>query len=102
MPDAYYLPHIKANVVKHSKVNDLSCLALGVAAGILTLELLRGFAFYLIGLVLINALFFIVCCEGNPTRFFKLPLSSAGSAVLSNIPGFVMMWCLVYALVKLS
>lgn len=99
----YYQPSIEANKQKLQHVHDVASLALGVGSGILTLESMNGFIFYLIGITVINLLFYIICGEGRPSKYFKNPLQEVFiSGVFSNIPGFIMMWCLVYALVKSS
>ena len=87
----YYQPSIEANKQKLQHVHDVASLALGVGSGILTLESMN------------DLLFYIICGEGRPSKYFKNPLQEVFiSGVFSNIPGFIMMWCLVYALVKSS
>ena len=99
----YYQPSIEANKQKLQHVHDVASLALGVGSGILTLESMNGFIFYLIGITVTNLLFYIICGEEQAIKIFQ---ESFARGVykwgFSNIPGFIMMWCLVYALVKSS
>lgn len=70
------------------RVNDIVLLALGGAAGVLRLELVYGFALYVVGMA-------AVC--------FILPLRSPSlqtSTVIHNIPGFLMTWCFMFALIS--
>ncbi|KAL6451761.1 EMC6 ER membrane protein complex subunit 6 [Candida maltosa Xu316] len=99
----YYQPSIEANKQKLQHVQDVASLALGVGSGILTLESLYGFAFYLIGITITNLLFYTICGENRPSKYFKNPIHEVFfSGIFGNVPGFIMMWCLVYALVKSS
>lgn len=97
----YYTANIEANQRKLQRVRDIACLALGTGAGILTLESYYGFGFYIVGITVVNAAFWTVCCEGRSHRYFTNPAHEIFlKGVVTDIPGFVMMWCLVYALVK--
>ncbi|RCK62925.1 ER membrane protein complex subunit 6 [Candida viswanathii] len=99
----YYQPSIEANKQKLQHIHDVASLALGVGSGILTLESLNGFLFYLAGITATNVLFYIICGEGRPGKYFKSPIQEVFlNGVFSNLAGFIMMWCLVYALVKSS
>lgn len=99
----YYQPSIEANKQKLQHIHDVASLALGVGSGILTLESLNGFLFYLIGITLTNLVFYIICGENRPGKYFKSPLQEVFlNGIFSNLSGFIMMWCLVYALVKSS
>lgn len=97
----YYAPNIEANKKKLQDVRDRSVLVLGLGAGILTLESLYGFAFYFAGITFANAVFYLICCGKGPKQYFANPLLEIFvSGVVADIPGFVMMWCLLFALVK--
>ncbi|KAK6454925.1 Rab5-interacting protein-domain-containing protein [Scheffersomyces xylosifermentans] len=99
----YYNPSIDANKQKLQHVQDIASLALGVGAGVLTLESAYGFIFYFVGLTVANFLFYSICCENQPKKFFVKPLQDVYLAgIFTNIAGYIMMWCLVYALVKSS
>lgn len=96
----WYEANIESNGRKLGRVHDIFSLVLGTACGILRLQSWYGFGFYFIGLTIVNLLFYIVCCEGQPHLFFKSPMKEIFmSPLFSNIAGFIMMWCLVYALV---
>lgn len=97
----YYAPSIDANRKKLQQVQDVVSLALGVAAGILTLELVGGFVLYAIGFTLANTAFWAYCCGTKGEQFFQKPVNEIFvQGVASSVPGYVMMWCLVSALVK--
>lgn len=96
-----YPASLNVNKQKLQHVHDIASLVLGVGSGVLTLESLYGFAFYLVGFTLTNVVFYVVCCEGQPKRFFTNPLQQVFlDGIFGNVSGFIMMWCLVYALVK--
>jgi hypothetical protein len=98
-----YGKNIDINVKKLQHVHDVVSLVLGIALGILMLESLQGFLFYVVGLSLTNCVFYLVCCQGTPKTFFKNPIHDIFvSSILTNVSGFIMMWCLVYALVSSS
>ncbi|EAZ63949.1 hypothetical protein PICST_52049 [Scheffersomyces stipitis CBS 6054] len=99
----YYTPSIESNKQKLQHVHDIASLVLGVGSGVLTLESAYGFIFYVVGITLTNLLFYLICCEGQPHKFFKKPVQEVFlDGVLTNVAGYIMMWCLVYALVKSS
>ncbi|RLV96342.1 ER membrane protein complex subunit 6 [Spathaspora sp. JA1] len=101
--EAYSTANIKSNKDKLQHVQDITSLVLGIVSGILTLESLYGFLLYVVGLTLANGLFYVLCGDGKVERYFKSPVQEIFvSGVVGNIPGFVMMWCLVYALVSTS
>lgn len=97
----YYGPSVELNKKKLQYVHDVMCLWLGVGAGILSLESLYGFIFYLAGMTVTNVGFILVCCEGKPKQFFRQPIKQVFvDGIQGNIAGYIMMWCLVYALVQ--
>lgn len=76
-------------------------LSLGVGAGTLGLESLHGFFFFLVGITISNHAFYKYVCEGEPETFFEKPVREIFlDGVVTCMPGFIMMWCLTYALVK--
>ncbi|CCG23677.1 Emc6 protein [Candida orthopsilosis Co 90-125] len=94
---------ISTNKQKLQYIQDVASLVLGVVAGIITLESLKGFLFFFGGLSLTNAAFYVLCGQGNIHKFFQSPFQEIFvSGVVGNLPGYIMMWCLVYALVKSS
>jgi len=98
-----YGKNIDVNLKKLQHVHDVVSLVLGIALGILTLESLHGFLFYLAGLSVTNGVIYLVCCQGTPKTFFKNPIHDIFiGSILTNVSGFIMMWCLVYALVSSS
>lgn len=97
----YYGGSLQANQKKLQHVYDVMSLTLGVGSGILMLETLQGFLFYLVGISITNVAFYIMCCEKSASRFFRSPFQEIFiNGIVSNAAGYVMMWCLVYALVK--
>lgn len=77
------------------------CLALGFAAGVLRLESLAGVMFYLVGFTVANFTFLLFCCEGKLRLFFKSPMKEIFvDKILAGVAGYLMMWCLISALVK--
>lgn len=97
----FYGPNVEVNKKKLQYVHDMMCLWLGVGAGILSLESVHGFMFYILGMTIVNLGFIVVCCESHPYRFFRDPLKQIFvDGLQGNIAGYIMMWCLVYALVK--
>lgn len=101
MDTIYYQPNITTNKQNLQRVQDIMSLALGVGAGVLCLESLLGFLFFLVGFSLSNLSFFVLCCQGEPQTFFKNPFKEIFlDGIVSSLAGYVMMWCLTYALVK--
>lgn len=101
MDPIYFPPNIVANKQRLQRLQDVMSLALGVGAGVLCLESVVGFLFFLVAFSLSNLSFYLLCCEGKPSDFFKNPLSEIFlDGIASSLAGYVMMWCLTYALVK--
>ena len=97
----YFTPNLLENRKKLSNVQDITSLSLGVGAGILAPSSLHGFLIYLVGFTFSNAVFYAVCCQLKPLEYFRLPLLEIFlENVVRNVPEYIMMWCLVYALVK--
>ncbi|KAJ9603060.1 hypothetical protein H2200_012355 [Cladophialophora chaetospira] len=72
---------IQHNTRTLSNIRSISGLLLGIAAGILGLESLYGFGFYLLSNTLISLLFYFLLAEGKPQRYFA---GSAGSRGLNE------------------
>ncbi|CAN3362063.1 ER membrane protein complex subunit 6 [Diutina catenulata] len=96
---AFNQASVNANLAKLNKVNDVAGLVIGSACGILQFEGLHGFLFYAISYLLTNAVFVVICCEANPSKYFASHMVFA-SGFTSKLAGFIMMWCLTGALVK--
>lgn len=97
----YFEPNVAANKQKLQRVQDIMSLALGVSAGILGLESLYGFLFFLVGFSLSNLGFFLECCKGEAQMFFISPFRQIFfDGFVGGLSGYVMMWCLTYALVN--
>jgi len=72
---------IQHNTRTLSNIRSISGLLLGIAAGILGLESLYGFGFYLLSNTLISILFYFLLAKGTPQRYFA---GSAGSRGLNG------------------
>lgn len=94
-----YPTSVQSNLAKLTKVNDVASLVNGAACGILQLEGVTGFAYYVASYLAVNVLFVIICCQSTPTKFFESSKVFL-DGVVSNLAGFIMMWCLTGALVK--
>jgi hypothetical protein len=65
------------------------------------LESYLGFAFYLIGTLLVSALIFSLRAEANPKSFFYRPFGDLWAGDLtSGLSSFVLTWTLFYGLVR--
>lgn len=93
----YYGPSVELNQKKLKYIHDIMSLSLGVAAGVLSLESIWGFIFYVVGITLVNLGFAVVCCEGDVSKFYRFPGKEIFWDGMGNVAGYVMMWCLVYA-----
>jgi hypothetical protein len=79
----------------------LTASLFGVAAGTLGLESYPGFAFYLIGTLLVSALIFFLRAEARPKSFFYRPLGDLWAGdLISGLSSFVLTWTLFYGLVR--
>ncbi|KAF2750582.1 hypothetical protein M011DRAFT_416628 [Sporormia fimetaria CBS 119925] len=84
-----------------SNIRNLTASLFGVAAGTLGLESYPGFAFYLIGTLIVSALIFLVRAEGKPSEYFHRPLGDLwGGEVVGGLSSFVLTWTLFYGLVR--
>lgn len=53
-----------------SNIRSISGLLLGISAGILGLESLYGFLFYLVGSCVVSTLFHFILAQGKPDTYF--------------------------------
>jgi ER membrane protein complex subunit 6 len=84
-----------------SNIRSLSASLFGVAAGTLGLESYPGFAFYLVGTLIISVLLFTFRTEGNPKRYFYSPIADLWIGdVFGGAMSFVLTWTLFYGLVR--
>jgi len=82
-------------------VRNLTASLFGVAAGALGLESYPGFAFYLVGTLLMSALIFALRADRRPEAYFYRPASEMWTGGLfEGLSGFVLTWTLVYGLVR--
>lgn len=97
----YSLSSITSNKQKLQRLQDVMSLSLGIAAGVLGLESLGGFAFYLVGIIASDLSFLAICCQNSPGNFFVSPVKEVIlEGLFTSLAGYVMMWCMTYALVK--
>lgn len=83
-------------------IRSLTSSVLGVAAGILGLESLAGFVFYLLGSFFVGVLMLFLLADGKPSQYFR------GSADIwitevfgtTSLSSFVLTWTLFYNLVR--
>lgn len=101
MEKIYFQSNVASNRQKLQHVQDVMSLAIGIGAGVLGLESLSGFIFFLMSFSLCNFSFYFFCCEKNESLFFCNPLKEIFlDGIPKTLAGFIMMWCLTYALVK--
>lgn len=99
-------PVVAENVTHNSKtitdIRAITASVFGVAAGILGLENLYGFAFYLLGNLFVSLLMFFLAVERNPKAYFRSQLDLWTAEVFggSSLSGFVLTWTLFYNLVR--
>lgn len=97
----YCKTNIASNKQKLQKLQDVMSLSSGIAAGALGLESYYGFVFFLLVGLASNLSFLIICCEGAPKKHFIYSTREVmADGILMNFAGYLMMWCLTYALVK--
>ncbi|KAH3899047.1 related to ER membrane protein complex subunit 6 [Saccharomycodes ludwigii] len=92
---------IQYNNQKLQYVQDATSLFSGCCCGILQLESLNGFTFFIIQYVSVAILFVIILCKGGKiTNYFLNPIQDL---IIENLfrelAGFLMTWTFVYALV---
>ncbi|KIX05533.1 uncharacterized protein Z518_06405 [Rhinocladiella mackenziei CBS 650.93] len=69
---------IQHNTRTLSNIRSISGLLLGIAAGILGLESLHGFVFYVLANMLISALFYFLLAGASPQKYFAGTAGSRG------------------------
>lgn len=81
-------------------MHALTSSLLGICAGTLRLESIPGFAFYIMGALLVSALVAVGPAAGKPGRYFQ---SLAGELwtgeLLGGLSSYVLTWTLIYNLV---
>ncbi|PNS20423.1 hypothetical protein CAC42_5873 [Sphaceloma murrayae] len=84
-----------------SNIRALTASLFGVAAGALGLESYPGFAFFIIGTIVVQVLVLLLRAEGKQEKFFYSPISEfwIGDA-FSGFMSFVLTWTLFYGLVR--
>jgi len=83
-----------------TNIRSLTSSLFGVAAGTLRLESFAGFAFYLLGALLVSGLVCIGPAQSKPGKYFYRQVGDLwGAEVASGVLGFVLTWTLFYNLV---
>jgi len=91
---------VQHNAKTVSNIRNLTSSLFGIAAGTLGLESYPGFAFYLIGTLLVSALIFFLRTEANPKVYFYRPFGDLWAGdLMSGLSSFVLTWTLFYGLV---
>lgn len=106
------------NTRQLSNIRSITSLLLGIAAGILGLESLAGFAFYFISQQLISSLFYFLVMEGDAERYFSgnvvkggktgmgkrtgawMDVFLGGGLVSEGLSGFVLGWAGVGGVIR--
>lgn len=86
------------NINNLSWLRAVMAIVSGVCAGILGLESLWGFMFYLVTSVLLSASIWITRIEGKPELYFNNISILAMHDVFSNLVSYVLFWTLFYGL----
>ena len=94
-------PRYLTNPQVLSQIRSLTASLFGVAAGILGLESVRGFLFYLFGTVLVSELVISLLAAGKPERYFESVWTGLWAKdVVAGLSSFVLTWTLFYGLVR--
>ncbi|CCX17422.1 Rab5-interacting protein-domain-containing protein [Pyronema domesticum] len=99
-------PVVNENVIHNQKsvtdIRSLTSSVLGVAAGILGLESLTGFAFYLAGSFFVSVLMLFLLAGGQPKSFFRGSTEIWTHEVFgtTSLSSYVLTWTLFYNLVR--
>ncbi|TKA56900.1 hypothetical protein B0A53_01301 [Rhodotorula sp. CCFEE 5036] len=83
---------------RRSRWAPAACVA-GALAGLLGLTNLNGFALYFAVSFGIGALYTLVNCKANPSRYFLKPSEPILSGTVGNCFPFILFWTLFYSLV---
>ncbi|TGZ83264.1 hypothetical protein EX30DRAFT_394488 [Ascodesmis nigricans] len=99
-------PVVPENVAHNTRIvtdiRSLTSSVCGIAAGILGLESYAGFVFYLVGSVFVSMLMLFLVADGKPGKYFQSGIDLWTTEVFgtSSVASFVLMWTLVYNLVR--
>ncbi|KAF8543893.1 Rab5-interacting protein-domain-containing protein [Trichophaea hybrida] len=99
-------PVVGENVIHNTKtitdIRSLTSSVLGVAAGILGLESLMGFAFYLVGSFFVSVLMLFLLANGQSKHYFRGSADIWTHEVFGTtcLSSFVLTWTLFYNLVR--
>lgn len=102
--DAYVDIKNDANVVANKKrllrLQDSTSLTMGLAAGILQLEFLKGFYMFVASFMSIGLLYVVWICQLRPSKYYQSPIQEIFmDSFFRELMGFVMAWTFSYALV---
>ncbi|CCE92677.1 Emc6p TDEL_0E04340 [Torulaspora delbrueckii] len=102
--DAYVDIKNDANVVANKKrllrLQDSTSLTMGLAAGILQLESLKGFYMFVASFMSIGLLYVVWICQLKPSKYYQSPIQEIFmDSFFRELMGFVMAWTFSYALV---
>lgn len=84
-------------------IRDVSSLTFGTCAGIMKLESLYGFGFFLVTYLITGLLFYIIFAGGakEANKFYESPISTIFIGDIGTyLASFTMMWCLLSAFVS--
>lgn len=81
-------------------VQDSTSLVLGVGAGILQLESLKGFTMFVAGYLSVALLYIMWICRLQPNKYYQSPINDIFmESFVRELTGYVMAWTFSYALV---
>jgi hypothetical protein len=86
------------NVKNLAWLRAVMAIVSGICAGILGLESLWGFMFYIATSVLLSASIYITRVEAQPELYFNTASFLMIHDVFSNLVSFVLFWTLFYGL----
>lgn len=94
------LQNIRHNKLKAQFIHDVGALLFGSMAGILQLEAWFGFGLFVVSCIGTNLLFWLICAQGKARLYFESPINDIFvQGILRSFFGYLMMWCLVFALI---
>ncbi|CCE65845.1 hypothetical protein TPHA_0N00640 [Tetrapisispora phaffii CBS 4417] len=102
--DGYSDINFSGNIIKNKKsllyVQDSTSLVFGLGAGIIQLESLNGFGFFLICYFSVSFLYSTWICQSNPSKYYLNPLYEIYfESLFRELTGYVMAWTFSYAIV---
>jgi len=84
-----------------TQIRSLTASLFGIAAGILGLESIHGFIFYIFGTIVVSELISSLLAKGKPGAYFESTMSGLYlKDVFSGLSSFVLTWTLFYGLVR--